>query len=182
MLLGLYFKCVYICEVNLILIINMHKCLLSFFLVAMLSASPCASRSVAVHTSGPDSGPRVFELTDDLRLSFDSGNLCVSESPTASSELIPLSEVGRITFEDFSGLENVSQRLNDLEICYSRPMSNLSFEGWLDGELAPVVIYSVSGAVVLSMPSHNGESIDVASLEPGLYIVNAKGVNYKFVK
>ena len=51
-----------------------------------------------------------------------------------------------------------------------------------DGSIASVSVTALSGAVVLRTQDWTGEPIDVASLAPGLYILNINKQQLKFIK
>lgn len=122
-----------------------------------------------------------FNVSSSGKLYFSGDNLLVKPEATSTERSIPVSIIQKITFTDeILATQEIGANKGNLQL-YPNPSTNYIRIKSESNSLA-VKIYSTSGQLVLSGSYKSDEDINVSKLNAGVYLVQANGVNIKFIK
>lgn len=117
-----------------------------------------------------------IKFSDFTRIDFKDGNMILD---TEDGLAIPLVDLATIHFEENNKTLSVA---SPVEEAVTLNYQNGSL--WISGltEAAPLNIYSLNGAKVVSISAYDGQPVDVSSLSPGVYVVNSGRHSFKIIK
>lgn len=99
-----------------------------------------------------------------------------------TTEDFSFENVTKITFGDETGVQAEMAENFDLVVSPNPVGATLNVKGYNATEPAQLVIYSVAGGEVLRANAWKGESLDVAHLASGIYILKIDNQTLKFIK
>lgn len=158
----------------------MHTKAILILAAAAACAAPAEARAVlTVHGLGGANaavdGGRVTRIT------VARNDVTLWEGETPYMAFAMGSEVVRLTFDEQSGVNSVKAPDNGVGV--RGPVTEtLAFYGVDGSEAAHLKIYSAAGALCRSIAGWHGQDVDVADLQPGVYIANFNNRSIKFVK
>lgn len=155
--------------------------LIAALLLLSASALPAAARTTMT-VSGSGSDKATFEVTDNLVLDFGStpGSIVVKESPS-KQQVFAITDNTVLAFEEQSGVAEVRPDAVAIALRTNPVEQSLDFTA-APAEACALSVFSLQGSLLLSLPAWQGESVDVSSLAPGLYIVSFNNQSIKFYK
>ena len=145
------------------------------FIISLLAiAGTATAQHMVVETAG---GNEVFTLENLKQITF-SGTTVNIEQTDGTTSSASMGSIERIYFSDLSSIADINAQGGNL-------VEYLSFdEIAINSEAgSTVAIYSLTGAQLLSRRiDTQGETISIAALPQGIYIVKANGRTTKIIK
>lgn len=146
-----------------------------------LGAGSLSANVMQVHFNGQDPMHETeLGLIDKVTFSGTGFTILLNDQ---STENFTYGNVKKITFTVPAG--NVETQLveaSELLVSPNPVGATLNVKGFNATEPAQLAIYSVAGGEVLRVNGWNGESIDVAHLAAGIYILKINNQTIKFIK
>ncbi len=140
-----------------------------------------AEKTITIEMS--DSGATNTEVAvsdiEKIQLSTTEFSVILKDNSAAST--FTYSQIKRITFGDRAAVGTI-ENAYPVAVMPNPVRDILTLRAGDEYYGAALNIYSVTGANVLQLPAWNGETIDVAHLEAGVYIINIQSVTIKFIK
>ena len=136
---------------------------------------------IAIDPTAEGAEPAYVELTLATKVSFGPEAMIVTNGD--NSVRFDYAAISRVRFEVGlpSGVNNVMQERTTLSLRQNPVENTLEILGY-DGAPATLSVFSVSGAKALTLAGWQGETVDVALLAPGLYLVTVNNETLKFLK
>ncbi|MBQ7984074.1 MAG: T9SS type A sorting domain-containing protein [Bacteroidales bacterium] len=153
----------------------MKKLILAALLCCVfISANAQEYQMVVQKTDGTEA---YYDYSYQPQITFTDDGIVVSSITTEIGDLtLKFSEIAKIYFKNNASLNEVN---TDAVLLYPNPAtSSLRIAG---AEKQRVEIYSMDGKMIYS-GINNGEQINVASFEKGVYAVKINGKTFKFSK
>lgn len=147
----------------------------AMFAIGRLSAQTDVYATVTMN----DGTAQVYQLDENCQIKFGSEDFLWIITPDGKESIqIALNDIRKITFDDLTGTnENVA---NTFGIFPNPVHSQFVVKGL--SETATMKIYGIDGRLVRQCQIENGQVIDIAELNSGLYIVNIGSQNLKMMK
>lgn len=135
---------------------------------------------VLVYGADPDAGPATAPLSTGTRISFDGGVQVVNGSDVRS---FSWDNVGKIGFRlpGMGGVDIVTDDAVAIRLRQNPVEDMLVIDCGLDAP-ARLEVTSISGIRMLSIADWCGQSVDVASFVPGVYLLSVNNETIKFIK
>lgn len=131
-----------------------------------------------------EAGQTIYKISEISLVRFDDGGMTVvgNGDETHFHTYASLNSLIFDTNGEYveTAVEKISVGTGRLRIALSPAKDAIRISGISDR--ATATIYSVSGAKALAVPATDGESIDITSLMPGIYIVTVGNQTVKFIK
>lgn len=137
-----------------------------------------AEKTVKVTAS--DGSVDSMPLTTDTRISLLPAGIDVV-NPGEVTFSLPYSAIRSISFENTEASATYMVNADVLRLRYNPVESFLEFTGH-NGRPSQLSISSIGGMRMLSLSAWKGESVDVSSLAPGIYLLTIDKTTIKFIK
>lgn len=151
-------------------------------LAATLAA--CAIPSYAesiVEVNAPDNGGvTTAPLSTGTVISFKTNGFEIANDGSATTS-IAYANAEKISFKTSGSSVTTIDAKRKLRLRRNPVESTLEIEGH-DGNIARMTVTSLAGHTLISQKDWNGTSINVAALNPGLYLLNINNQTFKFIK
>jgi len=136
---------------------------------------------IAVDPKAEGADPTYVAMTVDTKVNFGPAGMVVVNGD--NSVEFAYGTISKVRFEVgvLSEVSNVLQERTTLSLRQNPVGNTLEILGY-DGAPATLAVFSVSGAKALSLAGWQGETVDVAHLAPGLYLVTVNNATLKFLK
>lgn len=151
------------------------KKLLTLFILMVATLSVSAQHIIVLKT---DNGSQAVELQKFRRMTFSGTtvNIMQTDGNVASADM---SDITRIYFGDYTGIENVDFNGGKELVAYISP-DEIAVNCEAGKEIA---IYNVSGTMVLKeIQDSEGGRVSIANLPKGIYLLRANGQTVKIIK
>lgn len=122
-----------------------------------------------------------FSIETNGKLYFENEELYLKLNSTTTPTVIPVSIIQKITFSNTLGVTTFGQNENNLTL-YPNPASDLIKIGANSNDVMEVKMYTLTGQLVQQGKYFPNEAIDISALSVGIYLIQANGVTFKFVK
>jgi hypothetical protein len=122
-----------------------------------------------------------FSIETNGKLYFENEELYLKLNSTTTPTVIPVSIIQKITFSNTLGVTTFGQNENNLTL-YPNPASDLIKIGANGNDAMEVKMYTLTGQLVQQGKYFPNEAIDISALSGGIYLIQADGVTFKFVK
>jgi hypothetical protein len=122
-----------------------------------------------------------FSIETNGKLYFENEELYLKSNSTTTPTVIPVSIIQKITFSNTLGVTTFGQNENNLTL-YPNPASDLIKIGANSNDVMEVKMYTLTGQLVQQGKYFPNEAIDISALSGGIYLIQANGVTFKFVK
>jgi len=122
-----------------------------------------------------------FSIETNGKLYFENEELYLKLNSTTTPTVIPVSIIQKITFSNTLGVTTFGQNENNLTL-YPNPASDLIKIGANSNDVMEVKMYTLTGQLVQQGKYFPNEAIDISALSGGIYLIQANGVTFKFVK
>lgn len=122
-----------------------------------------------------------FSIETNGKLYFENEELYLKLNSTTTPTVIPVSIIQKITFSNTLGVTTFGQNQNNLTL-YPNPASDLIKIGANGNDAMEVKMYTLTGQLVQQGKYFPNEAIDISALSGGIYLIQADGVTFKFVK
>jgi Secretion system C-terminal sorting domain len=122
-----------------------------------------------------------FSIETNGKLYFENEELYLKSNSTTTPTVIPVSIIQKITFSNTLGVTTFGQNENNLTL-YPNPASDLIKIGANSNDVMEVKMYTLTGQLVQQGKYFPNEAIDISELSGGIYLIQANGVTFKFVK
>lgn len=122
-----------------------------------------------------------FTVETAGKMYFDTNNLYIKTNVSATPTTIPVSIIRKIIFTDVLSTDTMEQNQQKL-VLYPNPTNGFfrfSSDEQLDFNLR---IFNLKGQLVLEGNYTTEQDIDVSRLTHGIYMVQANGITFKFIK
>ena len=145
------------------------------FIISLLAiAGTATAQHMVVETAG---GNEVFTLDNLKQITFNGTTVNIEQSNGAKSSA-SMGDIKRIYFDDMSSIADINAQGGDLVEYLSHDDIAINSEA---GSM--VTVYSLTGAQLLTRRiDTQGETISIAGLPQGIYIVKANGRTTKIIK
>ena len=145
------------------------------FIISLLAiAGTATAQHMVVETAG---GNEVFTLDNLKQITFNGTTVNIEQSNGAKSSA-SMGNIKRIYFDDMSSIADINAQGGDLVEYLSHDDIAINSEAG-----STVVIYGLTGAQLLTRRiDTQGETISIAGLPQGIYIVKANGRTTKIIK
>ena len=146
------------------------------FIISLLAiASTATAQHMVVETAGHED--KVFTLENLKQVTF-SGTTVNIEQTDGTTSSASMGSIERIYFSDLSSIADINAQGGDLVEYLSHDDIAINSEA---GSM--VTVYSLTGAQLLTRRiDTQGETISIAALPQGIYIVKANGRTTKIIK
>lgn len=122
-----------------------------------------------------------FSIETNGKLYFENEELYLKLNSTTTPTVIPVSIIQKITFSNTLSVTTFGQNENNLTL-YPNPASDLIKIGANSNDVMEVKMYTLTGQLVQQGKYFPNEAIDISALSGGIYLIQANGVTFKFVK
>ncbi|MFY8008875.1 MAG: T9SS type A sorting domain-containing protein [Flavobacterium sp.] len=122
-----------------------------------------------------------FSIETNGKLYFENEELYLKLNSTTTPTVIPVSIIQKITFSNTLGVTTFGQNENNLTL-YPNPASDLIKIGANSNDVMEVKMYTLTGQLVQQGKYFPNEAIDISALSVGIYLIQANGITFKFVK
>ena len=122
-----------------------------------------------------------FSIETNGKLYFENEELYLKSNSSSTPTVIPVSIIQKITFSNTLGVTTFGQNENNLTL-YPNPASDLIKIGANSNDVMEVKMYTLTGQLVQQGKYFPNEAIDISALSEGIYLIQAQGVTFKFVK
>lgn len=119
-------------------------------------------------------------ICNDSELTFGNA-LTFFYTPGSEGEVFELNEHTVLTFNGRSGVNGIQADMGAFTLRSNPVGSTLELIG-PSGMTTDLEIFAIYGARVINIPAWQGESVDVAALTPGVYILKLNNQTIKFIK
>ena len=145
------------------------------FIISLLAiAGTATAQHMVVETAG---GNEVFTLDNLKQITFNGTTVNIEQSNGAKSSA-SMGDIKRIYFDDMSSIADINAQGGDLVEYLSHDDIAINSEA---GSM--VTVYSLTGAQLLTRRiDTQGETISIAALPQGIYIVKANEITTKIIK
>lgn len=143
-------------------------------------ASVCyADSKVIVESPNEGESPKEVGLDVNTKISFTSSGVQIDNGGNVSS--FPFSEVGKIRFK--TSAVSVGAVAGDMEFALrNNPVgAELEITGY-KGTPVALTVSSLNGGTLIVNDAWQGESVDVSTLTPGVYLLTVNNETIKFIK
>ena len=147
--------------------------------VSFLTAQSPTKTQVFITTTA---GQTSHEIDEVRSMELKDNTLIVNKRSTTKQDLYKLADVSKISFQLGTGIAETLLADSGLSIYAPAGSDKIYVRGYDPAKQYEVVVYDNKGATLLSNMAWQGESIDVASLPQGLYIVRINNAAFKFTK
>lgn len=147
----------------------------AMFAIGRLSAQTDVYATVTMN----DGTAQVYQLDENCQIKFGSEDFLWIITPDGKESIqIALNDIRKITFDDLAGTnEDVANTFG----IFPNPFHNQFVVKGLVGT-STMSIYAIDGRLVRQCQVENGQVIDLAELNSGLYLVNIGTQNLKMMK
>lgn len=156
------------------------KLLLTAACLFGLGIGSLSANYLNVHFVGQDT-PDETELSSIEKVTFSKTGFSILLK-NETKEDFSFENVTKITFGGKDGVKAEMADRFDLTVSPNPVGATLNVKGYNATEPAQLVIYSVAGGEVLRANAWKGESLDVAHLASGIYILKIDNQTLKFIK
>lgn len=138
---------------------------------------------LSVHLNSSET-PAQIAIADVSSVVFETSQLNIKNKKDGTSLYFDYSDVIKITFNEELNTESVKATDYNAEAAiFPNPAKdNLSISVAEEMYGSDLCIYSLTGTLVTKQTNWNGESINISSLNPGIYFININSTTLKFVK
>ena len=138
---------------------------------------------LSVHLNSSET-PAQIAIADVSSVVFETSQLNIKNKKDGTSLYFDYSDVIKITFNEELNTESVEEMNSNATLTlFPNPVKdNLSISVAEEMYGSDLCIYSLTGTLVTKQTNWNGESINVSSLNPGIYFININSTTLKFVK
>ena len=148
--------------------------LASMFVIGQISAQTEVHAIITMN----DGTTQDYYLDENCQIKFGSEDfLWIVRPDNKESIQIALEGIRRITFEDILDTEESTSNVG----IFPNPVKNQFIVNGLSGQTL-MSIYSIDGRLVRQCQVENGQLINIANLNSGLYLVNIGSQNLKMIK
>ena len=149
--------------------------------ILLLLAAGLAKAQTGVTITYYTGTTQTFSIETNGKLYFENEALYLKSNNTATPTVIPVSIIQKITFSNTLGVTTFGQNENNLTL-YPNPASDLVKIGAIGNDAIEVKMYTLTGQLVQQGKYFPNEAIDISVLSGGIYLIQANGVTFKFVK
>lgn len=144
-------------------------------IIAALLAAPAFSQHMLIEKSNSENN--IINMEDFRCITFEGSNVNVIQA-NGSTITTPMSEINRVLFGDFTGIESTTA--GDSQFITYISSDEIAVNSTA-GEV--VSIYNINGSLIfqLRLQETNG-SISIARLPKGIYLLQVAGKTAKFIK
>lgn len=122
-----------------------------------------------------------FSVESNGKLYFENEALYLKSNSTTEATVIPISIIQKITFSNTLNVASFGDNKNNLTL-YPNPASDFLKINGTENEVIAVKIYALTGQLVQEGKYLPDQEIAISALSKGIYLVQANGVTFKFVK
>ncbi|MEY2631129.1 MAG: hypothetical protein RLZZ469_2027 [Bacteroidota bacterium] len=122
-----------------------------------------------------------FSIETNGKLYFENEELYLKSNSTTTPTVIPVSIIQKITFSNSLGVTTFGDNETNLTL-YPNPASDLIKIGANSNGEIEVKMYTLTGQLVQQGKYFPNEAIDISALSGGIYLIQANGVTFKFIK
>lgn len=149
-------------------------------LMLSVAAESKADKVIQIYSNDSSAAPVEIPLQTVTKVQFaDGGKMNVVKSE--GEEVFDIKNVSRISFGEASAIDEI-EASEPLVVTPNPVRDYLTVKGGQDLYGSEMSIYSIAGMRVKSVPSWKGESVDVASIPSGIYILKIQSQTVKFMK
>lgn len=143
-------------------------------IIAALVGTPALAQHMMIETSSENS---VIEFDALRRITFNGSDVNILQN-NGTAYTAPMSEISRIYFGDFSGIEDIAPEGGCFITYISADEIAVNCHA---GEI--INVYNINGSHIFQVrqQEENG-SISIAQLPKGIYLLQASGRTAKFIK
>lgn len=143
-------------------------------IIAALVATPALTQHMMIETSSENS---IIEFDALRRITFNGSDVNILQN-NGTAYTAPMSEISRIYFGDFSGIEDIAPEGGCFITYISADEIAVNCHA---GEI--INVYNINGSHIFQVrqQEENG-SISIAQLPKGIYLLQASGRTAKFIK
>jgi hypothetical protein len=158
--------------------INYNILVFSFFLILVTSGIN-AQRLVIRMNNGNENS----EFLNTVQKLYFSDNELIVDFYSGSDDAYELSDIRKLYFDAAVSIDDITlQDINELTV-YPNPAGNVITVLGIPAGAGSISVYRMDGrAVITRAVSSNHETINISTLQNGLYLLNAIGYTAKFVK
>ena len=151
-----------------------------FVLFAGLFTGAAAQNSLIVkQANGSLKGTALTSLS---KITFSTGNMLVRKTDATTDSYV-LADVSKVTFGIFSGINDVSSNSPALSIYPNPATSFIQLRNLPEAKGFNICIYSLAGSRLMQQYlTSTTSTIDVSTLNKGMYLLNVNGSTLKFIK
>lgn len=143
-------------------------------IAAALLAAPALAQQMMIETSSENS---VIELDALRRITFNGSDVNILQN-NGTTYTAPMSEISRIYFGDFSGIDDITPEEGNFITYLSADEIAINCNA---GET--INVYNINGSHIFQVrQQENNGSISIAQLPKGIYLLQASGRTAKFIK
>jgi len=150
-------------------------------LIVILLTAGLTTAQTGVTVTYYTSTTQNFSIETNGKLYFENEELYLKLNSTTTPTVIPVSIIQKITFSNTLGVTTFGQNQNNLTL-YPNPASDLIKIGANGNDAMEVKMYTLTGQLVQQGKYFPNEAIDISALSGGIYLIQADGVTFKFVK
>jgi len=154
------------------------KLLLSLLLLLSVSFSFAQTGVVVTYYDNSTQGFNVSALG---KLYFANDNLNIKPDGSATLTSIPVSIIRKVTFSNTLSTTTFGENENHM-VLFPNPSSDIIRISADTIENLDVSIYAMTGQLVQKGSYSVNQDIDISGISPGLYLVQANNLTFKFVK
>lgn len=138
---------------------------------------------ITIHLNSSEE-PAQIAITDVSSIVFETSQLSIKNKQYAVIQNFDYSDVLKITFNEELNTESIEEMDSDVTLAlFPNPVKdNLSISCDETMHGSDLYIYTLTGTLVSKQINWNGESINVSSLNPGIYFININSTTLKFIK
>ncbi|MBS3913720.1 MAG: T9SS type A sorting domain-containing protein [Bacteroidetes bacterium] len=154
------------------------KLFLSFLLLLSVSFSLAQTGVVVTYYDNSTQG---FNVSTSGKLYFSNDNLNIKADGSATPTSIPVSIIRKVTFSNTLSTTTFGENDNHM-VLFPNPSSDIIRISADTIENLEVNIYAMTGQLVQKGSYTVNQDIDISGIPPGLYLVQANNITFKFVK
>ncbi len=113
-------------------------------------------------------------------LHFSDGNMLVKQKADWQETAISIADILSIKFTDKGDGKVATNELTSVKVATTQ--NTLLLLGYDTAQALPATIYSIGGAMVYTTSAQTANSIDISSLQKGIYIFKLGNNTYKICK
>ncbi len=147
----------------------------AMFAIGRLSAQTDVYATITMN----DGSSQNYQLDENCQIKFGSEDFLWIITPDGKESIqIALNDIRKITFDD---LTDINEDVANTFAIFPNPVHNQFVVKGLN-KAATMSIYAIDGRLVRQCQVENGQVIDIADLNSGLYLVNIGSQNLKMMK
>lgn len=145
-------------------------------------ATANAEQAIQIYDFGNSAEPKQTALSDVKKVVFDAEGLSVVKYSTEETEVYDYTEVRKIAFGDYVGVQSISAVSDKVVISPNPVKTDFKLVGAENLKGSELCIYAITGQLVKKVAAWEGETIDASDLPQGIYLLTINSTTIKFVK